>query len=163
MPSERLQPPGPGQQGAGGVAGRARFAQRGPALGARFAVPAGGHEDEHDVVTDGEVVAGVRADLLHDAGGLVAQRHRQRPGPVAVDHREVRVAQAGGLDPDQDLPGPGRIELELFDDKGFGLRVGGTGPGGFEYRRVDGVHAMTSAWLGTLLASSSTRTRTFSE
>jgi hypothetical protein len=34
---------------------------------------------------------------------LVPQRHRRRPRPIAVDHREIRVAQPGGLDLDQDL------------------------------------------------------------
>ena len=58
------------------------------------------------------------AGFLDDAGHLVAEHHRQRTRPVAVDHREVGVAQARGADAHQHLPGPGRGQFELFDREG---------------------------------------------
>ncbi len=48
------------------------------------------------------------AELLDDAGRLVAERHRHRPRPVAVDHRQVGVAQPGRGDLDQHLARTGR-------------------------------------------------------
>ena len=50
FPSCAVEPVRAREQGARPVRGRARFAQGGAALGARFAVPAGRHEDEDDVV-----------------------------------------------------------------------------------------------------------------
>ena len=67
----------------------------------------------HDPLTDREV--GLAADLLDDAGGLVAEQHRHRPHPVAVDHRQVRVAQPGGLDTHQQLVVAGRRQVEFGD------------------------------------------------
>jgi hypothetical protein len=73
-----------------------------PATLAGQATAAARHEHEHDVIARREV-AHARAELAHDPGRLVPQRHRRRPRPIAVDHREIRVAQPGGLDLDQDL------------------------------------------------------------
>ena len=85
------------------------------------------HEHHDDVVAVREVVdAG--ADLLDDARRLVAERHRHRPRPVAVDHRQVRVAQPGGRDLDQDLARPGRIELDLSIFSGFDSAYGAGAP-----------------------------------
>ena len=52
---------------------------------ARLAMPAGGHEHEHHMITGREVRPGPldRPDLLDDAGRLMPQRHRHRPRPVA--------------------------------------------------------------------------------
>ena len=44
-------------------------------------------------------IVDARPDLFNRAGRLVAQYHRQRPRPVALDHREVGVAQTGRFNP----------------------------------------------------------------
>ena len=85
------------------------------------------HEHHDDVVAVLEVVdAG--AELLDDAGRLVAERHRHRPRPVAVDHRQVRVAQPRRRDLDQDLARSGRVELDRLDRQRLRLRVGRRAP-----------------------------------
>ena len=66
----------------------------------------------------------VGADLHDAAGGFVAQQHRHRPHPVAVDDAEVRVADAGGLKPDEDFRRAGAGELQLGDADRPGLREG---------------------------------------
>ena len=70
--------------------------------GAVGAVPAGGDVGADDPVAARDV-GDPGADLLDDAGGLVTEHHRQRPGPVAVDDRQVGVAQPGGDDPHEHL------------------------------------------------------------
>ena len=65
-----------------------------------------------------------RADRLDLAGGLVAEGHGQRPRARAVDHREVRVAQAGRADADEQLPRAGVVELDVDDLERARLGVG---------------------------------------
>ena len=55
------------------------------------------------------------ADLLHDAGALVAADHRERDGDVAGDEVGVGVAQPRGRQADEDLLLPGRVEVDLLD------------------------------------------------
>ena len=97
-----VQPARAREQRACAVRGRARLAQGRPALGAGAAMAAGRHEHADHMIAAGEV-GDARPDLLDDAGRLVPERHRQRARPVAVDHRQVGMAQARGLDPDQHL------------------------------------------------------------
>ena len=61
------------------------------------------------------------AHFHHLAGGFVAQRHGQRPGPVAVDHRQVGVAQAGGAHPHQNLAVARGVQFHLFDFQRLGV------------------------------------------
>src|SRR5690606_32751422 len=76
-----------------------------------------------DVVAPAEVVdAG--ADLLDDAGAFVAEDHRHRPRPGAVDHRKVGVTEAGGGDLHQYFAGAGRVELDLLDPQRPALGIG---------------------------------------
>ena len=65
-----------GQQRARPIHGGTRLAQGGPAFRAGAARPAGRNEDADDVIAAGEV-GDSRPELLDDAGGLVAERHRQ--------------------------------------------------------------------------------------
>jgi hypothetical protein len=55
------------------------------------------------------------ADRLDHAGALVAQDRRPRMGVDAVDHVQVGVADAARSHPDGDLPGSGRIDLDILD------------------------------------------------
>ena len=66
------------------------------------------------------------SDCEHLAGGLVAEQHRHHPRPRAVDHGQVRVAQPGRPDPDQQLTRSGRGQLDLFDPQRprLGVRAG---------------------------------------
>ena len=86
------------EQRARAVRRRPRLAQRRPAFRARHAMAAGRHEHAYHVVAAGEVVH-ARPELLHHARRLVPERHRHRPWPVAVDHRQIGVTQPGRLDP----------------------------------------------------------------
>jgi hypothetical protein len=65
------------------------------------AVPEGG---ENDVVTDG-AIGDSRADLGHDAGGLVAGYQRGGHVVLAVDAAQVTAAHAGRHDLDTHLSG----------------------------------------------------------
>ena len=109
-----VQPARARQQRACPVDRRTRLAQGWTALGAGAAMATGRDEHADHVIAAGEI-GDARPDLLDDAGRLVAERHRQRARPVAVDHRQVGMAQARGLDPHQHLAGTRQIELELLD------------------------------------------------
>ena len=96
---------------------------------ARRAAPARRDEPEHDVVAGGQP-ADVLADLLDDAGALVAADDRQLEREVTGQQVLVGVAQAGGGDLHQHLTGLGLVELDLLDaprrvdlpeDRGLGL------------------------------------------
>ena len=93
----QMDAPAAGQKLAAGIRLGAGFAERRPAFGARGAVAAGGHEDHHDMVA-GLKVGDAVAERLDDAARLVAERHRHRPRAVAIDHREIGMAEAGGRD-----------------------------------------------------------------
>ena len=110
-------------QRAGRVGGGARLAERGPARFARAAVPAARHERRDDVVADLQV-GDARAELLDDARALVAEHHRQRPRPVAVDHREVGMAEADRAHLQQHLARARRVELDVGDLERLRFGVG---------------------------------------
>ena len=109
-----VQPPRAREQRPLAVGDGARLAQRRPPGAARQAMAAARHEHQDDVVALGEI-AHARAERLDHACGFVTQHHRQRPRPVAVDHRQIRMAEPGGLDPHQDLAGARAVELDLLD------------------------------------------------
>ena len=98
------------EQRARAVRGSSRFAQRRPALRARQALAAARHED-HDHVVARRKVREPWTNLLDDARRFVAQRHRGRPRPVAVDHRKVRMAQSRGRDAHQRIAMARSLEL----------------------------------------------------
>jgi hypothetical protein len=56
---------------------------------------------------------------LDPAGVLVPERHRQAPRPrfTRLDDVQVGVTGAGGGDPDQDLAGPRRRDLDVVEDR----------------------------------------------
>ena len=84
-------------------------------------------------------VADARADLLDHPGGLVPERHGQRPHPRPVHHRDVGVADAGGLDADEQLAGARRAQLDLLELHGLRLPVGTLVGDGAEHGG-DGLH-----------------------
>lgn len=55
-------------------------------------------------------------------------RHRHRAGPVAVDDGKVGVAEAGGLDPDQQLVAAGGRQFDFLDMQGLAVGVGAGKP-----------------------------------
>ena len=77
----------------------------------------------------------------------MAEQHRHRPHPVAVHHREIGVANAGGLDADQHLTALRTVELEIddADRPGFGIRPWRTDP--LQYRAPNVKHAGIQPWL----------------
>jgi len=77
-------------------------------------VPAARHERGDDVVADVKV-RDAGPEHFDDARALVPEHHRQRPWTIAVDHGEVRVAQARGPHGDQHFAGARRIKRDLVD------------------------------------------------
>ncbi len=59
----------------------------------------------------------VGADLLDDAGALVAEDPGEHLGRQAVAQREVGVAQAGRHDAHQHLVGARLVEVDLLEDE----------------------------------------------
>ena len=68
------------------------------------------------------------ADLDDLARAFVAQHDRHRPRPVAVDQRQVGVAEPAAAHLDQHLALAGRIEIELEDWMGLLLANGRGAP-----------------------------------
>ena len=121
-----VRPPAAAQQRAGRVRRGAAIAWQ-PAVGrARRAPAAARQERRHDAVAH-RAVGHALPDRLDDAGRLVLEQHGHGPRPPAVDDREIAVAQAGGLDADEQLTGVRRIELELDELDRPGPGVGALG------------------------------------
>jgi hypothetical protein len=131
MQSDAASQEGPRRVGLG--AWNTRKLAVGEASGAGAA---SGQEGERDVLPDLQVVdAG--SELLHDAGGLVAQEHGDGTGAGPVEHRKVGMADSGRRDAHQDLVLLGAVQFERADaDRGAG-RVGGLAPDLFENRSCD--------------------------
>ena len=92
-------------------AGVAQVGRAGAAIGAVAAVP---HPRQDHMVTFAQVVHRA-ADLLDDARAFVAQHHGRRIGQVAAQHRQVRVADAGGGEAHHDLVVRRLDELDGLD------------------------------------------------
>jgi len=108
------EPPPAAEQSPLSVCGRRRGAEGRGATAARGAAAAARYEREHDVVP-GPHVGDAGADGLDDPRRLVAERHRHRARPAAVDDREVGVTEAGGGDAHEQLALTRRLELELVE------------------------------------------------
>jgi hypothetical protein len=121
---------------------------------------AGGHENHDDAVALLEV-GDAGADLLDLAGGLMAQHHRHRAWPVAVDHREVGMAEARGADADQHLAHAGRSELDLLDPKRLRLRIGRGDGAGVQHggAGLQGVSSQLRFFISALILRSDRRSR----
>ena len=69
-----------------------------------------------------------RPHIHHDAGPFMAENHREqalRVGPGAGEF--VGMADAGGLDLHQHLPGPGAFQVHLLDHQGLACGIGDSG------------------------------------
>ena len=75
------------------------------------------HEHGYDAVARLQIID-EGPDLLDNPSRLVAERHRQRPRPIAVDDGKVGMAEAGGDDAHQDFAGTGAVELDLLNSSG---------------------------------------------
>src|SRR5207245_6093741 len=93
---------------------RRRGAQVDTSLQAEAAAPARRREREDDVLADPARVDSL-ADGLDDAGALVAEHHRQRHRPLAVEQREVAPTDTRGAEPYEHLVAPRLLELKLVD------------------------------------------------
>ncbi len=74
------------------------------------AFSAGGEEGENNPVADREALVVLGPQRLDDARRFVAQCHRHGAGTIAVDHRQVRMAQARRVDSDEQLAAARWIE-----------------------------------------------------
>ena len=140
------------QQRAGAIRRGAGFAQRRPAFGTRRAVAAARHEHHDDVVAALQVGDAV-AERLDDSRRFVAERHRHRARPIAVDHRKIGVAQARGGDLHEHLAGTGRRELQRLDRERASLRERRLRAHRVQHGCVD-LHRSSSAIATALTAAS---------
>src|SRR5262249_29836974 len=84
--------------------------------------------EREDHVIAGPHVDDAGAHCFNDAGGLVAEHHRQRQRPVAVDDVPVAVADAGGH---HAHPGFAELRAWLLDIDDLKRSVGFVEHGGF--------------------------------
>ena len=138
-----------GHQRARRVGGAAGLAGGEPVRRAGVAVAAPGEKRHHQPLSDRDV-GDAGADFLDDTGRLVAEQHRHRPDPAAVDDRQVGVAHARGLDAHEKLAGAGGRQVEVLHRKrpGFGIRAGEADL--FEYGAAD-PHGYQTAVTARLL------------
>ena len=90
-------------------------------------------------------------DVHDDAGAFVAEDHREQALGIGARARElVRVADARGLDFDQDFAGLRAVEIHRFDDEGLAGFVadGGAGLHRAVLRSVNGITPEPSASKG---------------
>ena len=104
----------------------------GGAVGTGAAAPVA----HHDRVARPDPLDGV-ADPLDDAGALVPEHDGIAPGVPRkarpeLPHGHVRVTDAAGDEPDQDLVRARLVELDLLERE---RTVGGLGDGGFDDHR----------------------------
>ncbi len=96
------------------------FADIGAAFEAAPAAAAAYVEGEADMIARFDVVdAGTDLDDL--AGAFVAEHDRRRPRAIAVDQRQIGMAEAGAAHLDQHFAFARRIEIELDDMDGLAL------------------------------------------
>ena len=88
------------------------------------------HESGDHMVTD-EEIGDTGSECFDPTGTFVAEHHGQRSRSVAVDHREIGVAEPRRTDAQQHLPGARRREFELHDLErtGFGIGCRDSHPG----------------------------------
>ena len=73
------------------------------------------HREAGDDVIARLAGAHFAADLLDDAGALMAEHDRDLRRIRAFDEVEIRVAHTGGDGADQHLVGAGFVDLNVFD------------------------------------------------
>jgi hypothetical protein len=98
---------------------------------------AAARDEHHDDVIARREILDSRPEPLDDTGGFVPEHHRGRTRPVAVDDREIGMAQPGGGDAHEHLAWSRLGELDLADIERARLRVGALAPRRLEHRRAD--------------------------
>lgn len=113
----------PAEQFGGGVAHRAGTARHSPARGEAGALSAAGQEGRDHALAHKEVcrASPERGDA---SARLVAERHGDGAGSVAVDDGQVEVADPGGFHLDEHLTRAWSFELQLSHGQRPGLRPG---------------------------------------
>jgi len=99
-------------------------ASEGAAVGAAAGAVAATGEERHDDALPHPKVRHARAELGHATARLMAEQHGDGTRSVAVDDRQVGVADPGGFHLDQHLSGVGALELQLPDGQWSRLRPG---------------------------------------
>ena len=107
MPSGSVPAPMPARSGRQAVV---RPGEAGAALAA------GGRPGEDHAVAGGQAVD-VRAHGLDDAGALVAEHHRPRPHPLALDDVQVGAADADRVDAHERVARPRPLEVDRPHDE----------------------------------------------
>src|SRR2546425_7481885 len=112
-----LEPARPREQRALTVGRGTGLTQSRSALGTGKTRPAAWDKDHNDMVPFCEVIdSGTK--LFDDTGCFVAQRHGRRPRAIAVDDREVRVAEPGRAHAHHTSPCPGPSSSTSSIDRG---------------------------------------------
>ncbi len=72
----------------------------------------------------GREAGGAGSECFDNAGGFVAEHHGHGARADTFDDGEIRMAQAGGGDADEEFAGAGGREFQRFDVQRAGLGVG---------------------------------------
>ena len=115
-----MQPMVARQELAGSARRDRTLADIGPTLETAPAAAAAHVEGKADMIALLHVVH-ARADLDDLARALMAQHDRHRPWPIAVDQREIGMAEPAAAYLDQHFALAGRIEIDLDNMDGLAL------------------------------------------
>lgn len=96
------------------IAGGPRLAERWLIVPTGWAVAAGRNKGQHDVIPAPDAFD-LGANLKDLAGRLMAEHHGGRTWTNPLDHREIRMAEASGLNFDEDFAGARRCEVKVND------------------------------------------------
>ena len=107
MPSGSVPLPMPARSGRQAVVRPARHGPHSPQAGAQERITRSPTARPVDVV----------ADRLDDARALVAEHHRPRAHPLALDDVQVGAADADRVDAHQRIAGPGPVEIDVAHDE----------------------------------------------
>jgi len=108
-----------------------------PALGsASGAILASREEGHHHSVARVKVID-LGPGLEYASAGLMSQQHRYRSRSIAIDDREVGVADPSSLDSDEAFGGPGWIGRQFAYPNGAGVHIGRRRPDLLQHCALD--------------------------
>jgi hypothetical protein len=111
-----MQPSLSRQQRSRSVSGSAWLTEGRPSFPAGQAVSATGYKGADDMIARPEV-AHARTYFHDFTRSFMTKRHRHRPGPAAVDDRQIRVAQPGGTNANEHFTHLGRVKIKHLNSK----------------------------------------------
>ena len=102
------------QESACAVRHGTRFPQCRSAFGTGQAMPAARREHHDDVVVDRQI-GDVLAERFDDARRFVPLSHGHWPGTIAIDHRQIGMAQPSRANADQHFVAARTVQVQGLD------------------------------------------------